>query len=185
MHDTLDCFPYRGLRCVTIQQANANDAKQTFHIHTMKPISFSCKATLSFAPSEIAAQILDVSNWTDFRGYGPLPGIKSAEFESRTPEAVGSRIRVQNTDGSTHVEEITEWLPESRLALRMQEFSAPLSRLATGIDETWEFERTNGGTKVVRSFQMHARSALTRPLLWLISKLLQRAIARHLRQISD
>ena len=152
---------------------------------TMKPISFSCKATLSLAPSEIAAQILDTSNWTDFRGYGPLPGIKSAEFEVRTPEIVGSRIRVQNTDGSTHVEEITEWLPDRRIGLRMREFAAPLSWLATGIDETWEFEHANGVTKVVRSFQMHARSALTRPVLWLISNLLKRAIDRHLRQINE
>ncbi|MEO8494127.1 MAG: SRPBCC family protein [Planctomycetota bacterium] len=151
----------------------------------MTPISFSCKAHLAIAPTEIAEQILDISNWPDFKGYGPLPGIKSAEFEVKTPEVVGSRIRVQNTDRSLHVEEITEWLPESRVALRMQEFSAPLSWLATGIDETWEFEPVGGGTKVVRSFQLHTRSTMTRPLLWLISRLLKRAINRHLRQMSE
>lgn len=149
----------------------------------MKPIKFNCKATLAIAPHEIAKQILDTSNWTDFKGYGPLPGIKLAEFEVKTPEVIGSRIRVYNTDGSTHVEEITEWLPERRVALRMQEFSAPLSWLATGIDETWEFERNGDTTNVVRSFQLHARSALTRPFLWLIAKLLKRAIDRHLSQM--
>ena len=71
-----------------------------------------------------------------------LPGIKAAEFEARTPEVVGTRIRVTNTDGSSHVEEIVEWEPDRRLRLRMGEFSPPLSRLATGFDETWEFERT-------------------------------------------
>ena len=44
----------------------------------MKPITFACHETLPLAPEEIAEQILDVANWPDFRGYGPIPGIKSA-----------------------------------------------------------------------------------------------------------
>lgn len=149
----------------------------------MTPVSFSCDTTLPLPPDEIAEQILDNTNWPDFQGYGPLPGIKSAEFEVRTPDTVGTRIRVQNTDGSSHVEEIVEWEPQRRLRLRMAEFSAPLSWLASGIDETWEFERLGDTTNVVRSFQLHASSTLTRPFLWLISKLLKKAIDRHLSQM--
>ncbi len=151
----------------------------------MNPVCFSCETTLPLRPNEIAEQVLDITNWPDFEGYGPLPGIKSAEFEVRTPEIVGSRIRVENTDGSSHVEEIVEWEPERSLRLNMAEFSAPLSRLATDIGETWEFERAGDTTNVVRSFQLHARSALTRPFLWLISKLLKRAIDRQLRQMNE
>ena len=44
---------------------------------------------------------------------------------------VGTRIRVTNTDGSTHVEEIVEWEPARRIRLRIGGFSPPLSRLAT------------------------------------------------------
>jgi hypothetical protein len=32
---------------------------------------------------------------------------------------------------------------------------------------------------------MHAKTALTRPLLWAISIFLKKAIARHLRQIAE
>jgi hypothetical protein len=32
---------------------------------------------------------------------------------------------------------------------------------------------------------LHPRSAVTRPALWLISLLLRRAVARHLRQMRD
>jgi Polyketide cyclase / dehydrase and lipid transport len=149
----------------------------------MKPITFSCEETLTLAPEDIARQILDVTKWPDFHGYGPLPGIKVAEFEVRTPEIVGSRIRVTNTDGSKHVEEIVEWQPNHRLRLHMKDFSAPLSRMATGIEETWGFERVGNETKVTRSFQMHAKSVLARPLLWVISVLLKKAIARHLREM--
>jgi hypothetical protein len=60
----------------------------------MKPITFSCEATVSHAPEGIASQILDLANWHDFTGFGFVPGIKKAEFELRTSEIVGSRIRV-------------------------------------------------------------------------------------------
>ena len=71
----------------------------------MRPITFSCTDTLALAPAEIAGRILDLANWTDFKGYAVLPGIKAAEYEARTPGVVGSRIRVTSTDGSGHVEE--------------------------------------------------------------------------------
>lgn len=126
----------------------------------MKPITFACEQTLGLAPEAIARQILDVANWTDFKGFGLIPGIKVAEFEVQTPGIVGSRIRVTNTDGSSHVEEIVEWQPDRRLRLHMKDFSAPLSRLATRFEETWEFERVNNGTRIIRSFELHAKSAL-------------------------
>ena len=149
----------------------------------MKPISFCCTETLPLVPEDIARQILDFSNWTDFKGFGVLPGIKAAAFEVRTPGVVGTRIRVTNADGSSHVEEVAEWEPARRLRLDMKEFSPPLSRLATGFEETWAFERLGGGTKVVRSFKLHPKSYFTRPALWLISVLLRRAITRHLSQM--
>ena len=146
----------------------------------MKPITFTCEETLPLAPEDISQQILDLTKWPDFHGYGPIPGIKVAEFDLQTPGVLGSRIRVTNLEGSSHVEEIVEWQPDHRIRLQMKEFSAPLSRLATEFEETWEFKRIGNETKVTRSFQMHAKSALTRPLLWVISILLKEAIARHL-----
>lgn len=148
----------------------------------MTPILFSCEATLTLPPEEIAAQILDVANWTTFTGYAFLPGIRTAQFEVRTPEIVGSRIRVTSTDGSSHVEEIVEWSP-GRLRLEMKEFSPPLCRLATKFDEAWEFEPGGPSTRVVRNFALHPTSAFSRPALWLISRFLKRAVMRQLRQM--
>ena len=47
----------------------------------MKPIAFACEATLPLSPESIAQQILDLAKWPDFHGYGPIPGIKAAEFD--------------------------------------------------------------------------------------------------------
>ena len=151
----------------------------------MKPITFTCEEILGMPPEQIAEKILDISQWSGFQGYGVLPGIKAAEFEIKTPEIVGSRIRVIDTDGSSHLEEIVEWEPDGRIRLLMHEFSPPPSRLATDFEETWEFNCIGRDTRVVRIFELHARSRVTRPLLWLISILLKRAIARHLRQMRD
>jgi len=128
-------------------------------------------------------QILDPTKWPDFHGYGPIPGIKVAEFDVQTPNIVGTRIRVMNLDGSNHVEEIVEWQPDHRIQLEMKEFSPPLSRLATGFEETWEFTRTSNGTHVVRSFRLCPKSLLGRLALRVISFFLKRAIARHLREM--
>ncbi len=149
----------------------------------MRPVTFTCRATVALAPADIAGQILDPAKWSEFGGYGPLPGVKSAEFEARTPGGVGTRIRVTNTDGSPHVEEVVEWRPDARLVLRMADFSPPLSRLATRFEEAWAFERAGDATRVARTFRLYPKSVLTRPAVWLISFLLRRAVARHLRQI--
>lgn len=148
-----------------------------------RSIRFRCEAMLPLKPEEISAQILDLSTWPEFNGYGPLPGIRGAEFETRTVEIIGTRIRVTNRDGSTHIEEIVEWEPTRHLRVHMDAFSPPLSRLATAFDESWDFERDGDRTHVVRSFEMHPKSSLARPLLWLISFLLRRAIALHLKQM--
>jgi hypothetical protein len=151
----------------------------------LKPITFACEETLGMLPEQTAEQILDISQWSSFRGYAVLPGIRTAEFEVKTPEILSSRVRVTNTDGSSHVEEIVEWEPDRRVRLNMREFSLPLSRLATEFNETWEFSRIGLDTRVVRSFELHATSRVTRPILWLISILLKKAIVRHLRQMRD
>ncbi len=151
----------------------------------MRPIRFSCIETLGLLPADLAGRILDLSNWTDFKGYAVLPGIRAAEYEVRTPGVVGSRIRVTNTDGSSHVEEIVEWQPDVSLRLQMKDFSPPLSRLATEFVESWVFQRIDNTTRVTRTFEMHPTSGFTRPVLWLISLVLKRAIARHLREMRD
>jgi hypothetical protein len=66
----------------------------------------------------------------------------------------------------------------------MADFTPPLSRLATRFEEEWGFERAGDATHVARTFRLYPRSVLTRPAVWLISLLLRRAVARHLRRIT-
>jgi hypothetical protein len=148
-----------------------------------RPVTFACHAVLPHAPAWVCEQIARVEDWGEFRGYGPLPGIDSAHYEQRTPHMKGSRIRVRSRDGSAHVEEVLEWSPGMRVVMRLYEFTPPLSALADQFVEEWDLAPDSVGTRVRRRFSMYPRNTFARPLLWLISLLLRRAIARHLEQM--
>lgn len=161
----------------------------------MRPLSFQCAETIALLPEEIAELILDLSQWPRWQGYGPLPGIRGAEYAVLTDAIVGTIIRVTNTDGSQHVEEILEWDPPRRLKMRLHGFSAPLSRLATAFDETWEFAKLDeadgrnaaapAATRVTRRFEMHPAAWWAWPTVWGISLLMRRAVRQHLQQMRD
>lgn len=151
----------------------------------MKPVTFECARVIPRSAGEICAAIADVERWSEFGGYGFLPGIEQAVYDIRTADMVGSRIRVRNTDGSQHVEEITKWETGKWVAMRFHDFTPPLSRLATHFTEEWHLWAESGGTLVTRSFELYPRRQTTRPLLWLISLLFRRAITRHLELMSS
>jgi hypothetical protein len=132
---------------------------------------------------EICAQLLDLEGWPSFRGFGPIPGIRSARFRRRTPEVVGTEIEVTNLDGSAHVETIAVWEPGREVVMRMAEFTPPLAGLATHTVETWCFEPDGSATRVTRSFELHPRGWLARIALVPIAWLLGRAAARHLEEL--
>lgn len=121
----------------------------------MRPLSFVCEQDIPKSAEDIAAEIANMDRWSEFNGYGPMPGIEHAEYEMRTDDMVGSRIQVRNRDGSTHVEEIEVWDPGNEIRMRLHEFSPPVSRLATHFIEHWRFEETEGITHVRRSFDMY------------------------------
>jgi hypothetical protein len=150
----------------------------------MKPIAFQSSRYIPYNAEEIAAEIADLSRWPEFDGYGSLPGIASAAYEGHTGPMAGARIRVHNTDGSSHVETVEIWQPPQRIVMRLHEFTPPLSRIASHFVEEWRFEEAGNGTGVTRQLQLYPRSALARPVLWLISLLMRRAIGRHLDRMA-
>lgn len=150
----------------------------------MRPMIFTCKAIIPKTASEICAEIANVARWPEFKGYGLLPGIASAAYEQRTPTMIASRIRVRNTDGSGHVEEICAWEPGRKVVMKLHDFTPPLDRLATHFIEEWHFEAKNGATHVTRKFQLFPQHPAARPFLWLISLAFRRAIARHLAEMA-
>jgi hypothetical protein len=128
-------------------------------------------------PDEAFAFVVDLSRWPLFRGFGPLPGIVEATCEG--PMALGSRVRVRNTDGSVHTEVVAGFEPGHRYAVRM-ELVPPASQVMASIEEEVTFEPVAGGTRVRRRFVATPRAWFTTPLAWLFGGfLLQHAVLRH------
>lgn len=148
------------------------------------PITFALTHLIPKPAAQICAEVADVTRWREFTGYGILPGIERAVYEVRTENMIGSRVRAHNTDGSQHVEDITEWVAGQRIVMRMHDFTPTLSRLATHFIETWTFDEGETGTLVTRSFQLFPQAAWTRPPLWGISLLFRRAIGRQLGEMA-
>jgi hypothetical protein len=151
----------------------------------MKPIEVKIAGLVYKSPQEICSEILDTRRWSEFKGYSILPGIEQALFETKTPEVIGSRIKVRNTDGSSHVEEIIEWDVHNRIALKFQEFDSPVRNLATHFIEVWEFRTVADGTEVTRSMTMYPKGVAGGIMLIPISRLMKKAFEKHLSQMSS
>lgn len=151
----------------------------------MKPIEIKIVGHIQKSSPEICMEILDTERWSEFKGYSILPGIKNAHFEVKTPELAGSRIRVQNNDGSSHIEEIIEWDVVNKIALRFQEFNSPLQNLATHFIETWEFRNSPNGTQASRIMTMYPKGLFGWLMLIPISKLMKKAFEENLRQTNN
>ena len=150
----------------------------------MKPIQIEIHGVTSRSSEEVCNALLDTERWVEFEGYSILPGIKHAHFEIRTPEVVGSKINVQNTDGSAHVEEIMEWDPAKKVVLKFQAFTPPLKSIASHFIETWEFERVNAETHTKRSMSMYPYNLFGWLILLPISRLMKKAFEQSARQFS-
>lgn len=149
-----------------------------------KPITFECSHFFHCPARKISDAILDLDRWSEFRGYGIVPGIKGAKYEIQTENIIGSRIRVYNTDGSSHLEEILLWISDQEIRMIIQELTPPLSQFATHLVEEWCYSAQGEITYVKRRFQLFPRRPLTRPILWLISMFLRQAVTHHLNQMT-
>jgi len=150
----------------------------------MNPIKIEVNTFINLSPRDICSIILDTNEWNKFEGYSFLPGIEKAEFEKQTDSVVGSRIKVTNKDGSTHVEEIIEWDENRKVAFKFQEFDSPLKNFASHFIEEWNFKTFNSRTEIRRGMKMYPKNLLGLIILQPISILMKRALEKNLEQLS-
>lgn len=131
-------------------------------------------------PEAVRSHLGEISNLVDFVGYGPIPGIRSARWEDGGEMRVGAVRRVENTDGSTHREEVVRCEPDL-VEDRIFDFDSPLRHLVREIRDRFELARAEGRTRLDRSFAVELKSPLTYPAAWVIGTLaLRPALRRHL-----
>lgn len=136
-------------------------------------------------PEDTFRYIVDLTQWSTFRGYGPLPGIVSASVVDGGAMALGARVRVTNTDGSVHHEVVEEFVPGRRYRIRM-ELGSPAHLVLARVDETVDLEASDAGTRVTRRFDVIPRNGFTAPIAWFVATvLLRRAVDAHNAAVAD
>ena len=147
-------------------------------------MGFSVSVQSSLPAERVVEEILNVSNWPGFKGWGPVPGIQSAQIVERTDALIGTRIAVTNSDGSTHEETVTDYVPGQRLVMKIENFSPPLRKLARYFTETWQFEQHDRGTNIERTFELYPKGLIGKLILLPIEAALHKAVAAHTRTLA-
>lgn len=120
-----------------------------------------------------------------FRGFGPIPAIRSIEYLPGSTPNIGGRRTVTLADGSTLDEEVLAYSPPHGHAYRVSGFPPPLSRLTREARGAWTFEPATTGTRL----SWHYTYELTSPLAWpagvvVVKVLMRGAMQRALREIA-
>ena len=148
-------------------------------------LKFTVHASTRLSPDQLVDEIFKIDNWSGFTGWGPLPGIERVELLELTRAKIGTRFGVTNTDESTHEETVVEYVPQQRLVMRIENFSAPLGKIADHFVETWRFDAHAGHTTIERTFDLIPKGAGGTVLLWLIGFGLQKAVQAHTNALAQ
>ena len=108
-------------------------------------ISFTVEVKYFQEPQYIFDSFLQIEKWNDFKGFGIIPGIKTANFIIKTDSIKGTIIWVKNSDGSSHKEEILAFEKDTYLKIKMYDFSKPLSYFASFFIEEWALKKIEDG----------------------------------------
>ena len=142
-------------------------------------ISFTVEVKYFQEPQYIFDSFLQIEKWNDFKGFGIIPGIKTANFIIKTDSIKGTIICVKNSDGSSHKEEILAFEKDTYLKIKMYDFSKPLSYFASFFIEEWALKKIEDGYKVERSMTLHSKGMISKFILKVISRSLKKAIHVH------
>ncbi len=142
-------------------------------------ITFTVEVTYHQEPCYIFDSFMQIEKWSDFKGFGIIPGIKNANYIVKSESIIGSLIQVENSDGSSHKEEIIDYKKDSYLKIKMFDFSKPLSFFSPFFIEEWALRKMEYGFKFERSMTLYSKGFFSDLILKLISISLKSAIQKH------
>jgi hypothetical protein len=97
--------------------------------------------------------------------YGPIPPIKEVRDQTGQWDAPGQTRVVVLTGGGSMREELTSVDPPHSFGYTLTQIAGPLGLLVGRADGQWAFAASGSATTVTWRWNIHARSALTAPLL--------------------
>ena len=143
-------------------------------------LEFKLTETFSMQADEFINEIFIAENWSKFKGYGILPGVKHVVITNENKSKIGTKFNVTNTDGSKHVETVVEYIPNKLLVLKFSDFTKPLSNYASHFIEIYKFDNVEDKTHLERTFQMYTLNISGKIILYLMKYFMKKAIRKHL-----
>jgi hypothetical protein len=99
------------------------------------------------------------------RWYGPIGPVKEVRDQTGEWDAPGQTRVVMLTPAGTMHEELTSLDPPHSFGYALTGITGPLGLLVGRADGQWVFTASGSATTVTWRWNIHARSALTEPLL--------------------
>ncbi|MCM2281651.1 MAG: hypothetical protein NDI61_07375 [Bdellovibrionaceae bacterium] len=103
---------------------------------------------------EVYQFIADPASWALWPSTGKVPGIVSAS--GRVVQ--GEYVKFKTTDGSEHEHFVAELIPTQRIRLQLKKVGLPLALFIAEIQDCFDFEPTETGTRMRRRFEIRFRS---------------------------
>jgi hypothetical protein len=105
------------------------------------------------------------------RRFGPMPPIVAVHDQQGNFDVPGQTRVFDTADGGAMHEELLAIDVPHRFTNRLVVLKGPFRPLVRTIEETWSFRTVGGGTEATWEWNLVPRSALTRPLAWLVARL--------------
>jgi hypothetical protein len=97
--------------------------------------------------------------------YGPIPPIKEVLDQTGDWDAAGQTRVLTMVGGGSVREELTSVDPPRSFGYTLSDIKGPLAPLVSSVDGKWSFAPAGTGTEVTWQWTLHAKSAVTAPVL--------------------
>lgn len=129
--------------------------------------------------------IIPIDLTSIFTGYGPLPAVTGVRDQTGAWDAAGQTRTVVLSDGSSAQESLTKYERPDYFGYTVSGFTGVLGLLVTSANGEWWFKSDpSGETRITWRYEFKARSALTAPIVAMITHLLWRGYMRKALRLS-
>jgi hypothetical protein len=118
------------------------------------------------------------------RWYGPIPPIKAVRDQTGEWDTPGQTRVLVMTGGASMREELTSVDPPHAFGYALTGITGPLALLVGRAEGQWVFTASGTATTVTWRWNIHARSALTAPLLPVLGRVWKGYARRSLETLS-
>jgi hypothetical protein len=130
------------------------------------------------SPDEVFDLIVDPLRFPEWlKDVGPIPGVVRAEPMGEGPQKVGSKRRIETSDGGAVVEEVFALDRPRHHRYRWEKPKFPFSLIVKSGEGDWHFHPAGRGTRVEWEYTFE----LTSPLMYLTAKLVVVLFRRWMR----